>query len=218
MTGASGRSGEPNNRHAKIAIIDYGVGNLGSIRNMFRKIGASASITSDPKEIQAAERLVLPGVGAFDVARQNLDRSGLIPILESEVITRSKPLLAICLGMQLVTNGSEEGSQPGLGWVDATSVRFRPIADAYKVPHMGWAMVESSSTSRMFAHMETPRFYFLHSYFVRCDSPHVTTATAVYGGEVFVAAIESGSIWAVQFHPEKSHRFGMQLFRNFVAL
>lgn len=200
-----------------ITIIDYGVGNVGSIRNMFRKVGVPAEATSDPARVIAAQRLVLPGVGAFDCAMENLETSGLIAAVERVVLRDGRPLLAICLGMQLLTRRSEEGSRQGLGWVDAETLRFAPREPRVKVPHMGWARVDPAGKNPLFADMEDPRFYFLHSFYVRCNHSEDSAASTTYAGVRFDAAIHRGNIWGAQFHPEKSHRFGMQFFRNFAT-
>lgn len=200
-----------------IAIIDYGVGNTASIRNMFTKVGVATVVTSEPNEIGRADRLVLPGVGAFDRGMENLQALGLTSTLEHAVLRERRPLLAICLGMQLLTHRSEEGGAPGFGWLDAVTLRFRPTEDAAKVPHMGWGRVVPSAGSPMFSGIDDPQFYFLHSYFVHCEEPGDIAASIEYAGVTFAAASLRGNIWATQFHPEKSHRYGMQLFRNFAA-
>jgi glutamine amidotransferase len=198
-----------------ITIVDYGMGNLGSIRNMLRKIGTEASISADPARVRDASRLVLPGVGAFDAGIENLTRSGLVPVLH-ERVQAGVPVLGICLGMQLMTASSEEGRLAGLGWVDAECVRFEPGAEALKVPHMGWNRVRALRPDALVEALpEEPRFYFVHSYHVRCHDPADALLATRYGTE-FTSAFRRGKVWGVQFHPEKSHRFGMQLLRNFV--
>ena len=202
-----------------IVIVDYGIGNLGSIANMFRKVGAAATISSDAAAIEDAEKIVLPGVGSFDRAMRELVASGLIPTLQAKV-QAGTPLLGVCLGMQLLGRGSEEGALPGLGWVDASVVHFRPPGSNgsranLKVPHMGWNVLEPARDHPLLADLgEEPRFYFVHSYHVVCDDPRTALGHADYGGP-FVAAISQDNILGVQFHPEKSHKFGMQLLRNF---
>ncbi len=199
-----------------ITIVDYGVGNLGSIRNMLKKVGSESCITSVPSEISTANKLILPGVGAFDAGMRHLQNSGLLPALQERVKQRRVPILGICLGMQLLTQRSEEGVLPGLGWVDAEAVRFKVEEGAsLKVPHMGWNVVSPQKPSLLLngAHPEE-RFYFVHSYFVRCSNRADVLLTARHGNE-FDAAFESDNIMGVQFHPEKSHKFGMHLLRNF---
>lgn len=201
-----------------IAIVDIGVGNLGAIRNMLRKVGAEAFITADPTDIRAAAKVILPGVGAFDAGMQALADSGLTAVLNEQALEVKKPVLGICLGAQMLGNRSEEGSLPGLGWIDMDVVRF-PRDAGLRVPHMGWntvvPAVKDGKVSPLFAGNEAePRFYFVHSYHFKCADPADVAATCDYGG-AFAAAVARGNIWGVQFHPEKSHRFGAALLRNF---
>ena len=203
-----------------ITIIDYQMGNVGSIGNMIAKVGGTATITSDPDRLRAAKKLVLPGVGHFDRGMANLESLGLIPVLRECVIDKRVPVLGICLGMQLLGRASEEGTRPGLGWIDAESKRFDMSARPHlKVPHMGWNEVRPVRESAWFEKepKETQRFYFVHSYFVSCDRPDDVLARTPYG-ESFCSAVLHDNICGVQFHPEKSHAFGMDLFRRFVAM
>jgi len=199
-----------------IAIIDYGMGNLGSILNMLKKIGAGGRISSDPDVIRNADRLILPGVGAFDQGMANLDRLGLIPVLNETVLDGRTPVLGICLGMQLMTKTSEEGKTAGLGWIDAKTVKFHhdpPLA--LKVPHMGWNVIIPKKGSPLLTGMYTdPRFYFVHSFHAVCADPEDILSTTPYGYE-FTSSFQRGNIIGVQFHPEKSHKFGMRLLKNF---
>lgn len=199
-----------------IGIIDYGMGNLGAIHNMFKKIGAESVISSAPEELSLAHKLILPGVGAFDEGMKNLEARGLAAMLRKRVIAERIPVLGICLGMQLFTKQSEEGSVPGLGWLDARTVRFRFSEDAvWKVPHMGWNTVSPVKKSALFESMpDVFRFYFVHSYHVVCSNENSVLAKTAHGCE-FISAVESENIYGVQFHPEKSHTFGMQLLKNF---
>lgn len=200
-----------------ITIVDYHMGNLGSIRNMLKKIGQEAQITADPALVATAEKLVLPGVGAFDAGIDNLERSGLIPLLNRRVLEDRVPTLGICLGMQLMTRSSEEGTRAGLGWIDAEALRFRPADAALKVPHMGWNRVMPARPSALTDELpEEPRFYFVHSFYVRCHDSADVLMTTPFGGP-FVSAFQRGNVWGVQFHPEKSHKFGMALLRNFAT-
>ena len=201
-----------------IVIVDYGMGNLGSISNMFQKVGAKATISSRVEDILAAEKLILPGVGAFDHGMNALADRGLIPPLNNKVLEQKTPCLGICLGMQLLTLSSEEGVAAGLGWVPARTVRFQfNNGENLKIPHMGWNSVRPAPKSRLFFGLESPRFYFVHSYFVQCENAEDIAAEASYG-QVFIAAVEHENIFGVQFHPEKSHKHGMALMRNFVNL
>ncbi|KMJ53613.1 imidazole glycerol phosphate synthase [Vogesella sp. EB] len=201
-----------------VVIIDYGVGNLGSIQNMLRKVGCQAITSSDPDVIMNAPKLLLPGVGAFDAGMQCLTERGLKPVLNDYVISRKKPVLGICLGMQLMTASSDEGSIPGLGWIDAQVKRIRPSDSTLKVPHMGWNQVRQVKDDPLLTNLVTgSRFYFVHSYHVECHNPEDVLLTTNYGGE-FHSAFRHGNIWGFQFHPEKSHKFGMQLLKNFAEL
>ena len=200
----------------KIIIIDYGMGNVGSIANMLKKIGREALVTSDHNQIRNADKLILPGVGSFDYGMRNLKKMGLIPLLQEKVLVQKTPVLGICLGMQLLTQGSEEGVLEGLGWIDARAEKFRfETSPPLKVPHMGWNTVTSLKKSLLFDDMHPePRFYFVHSYHVRCL--HIADElTATRYGFAFTSSLERGHIAGVQFHPEKSHKFGMKLLKNF---
>ena len=200
-----------------ITIVDYGMGNLGSIRSMLRRIGVRSTITGDPDQIALAEKVLLPGVGRFDAAMRQIDERGIREVLDRKAIQERVPTLGICLGMQLITRGSEEGDVTGLGWVDAAACRFPPDG-RLKVPHMGWNVVRPTRPSALTAGLpEESRFYFVHSYFVQTDRPADTVLTAEYG-VTFAAAVEADNIFGAQFHPEKSHRFGMQLLANFASL
>jgi len=200
-----------------IVIVDYGMGNLGSIVNMFKKIGAKAIISGDPEVIATAPKLLLPGVGSFDRAMERIHELGLKPVLDEQALVVKKPILGICLGMQLLTRGSEEGKLPGLGWVPADTIRF-PSMPGLRIPHMGWNVVQPSTPSPLTRNLpEESRFYFVHSYRVNVDEEHNSILKCQYGVS-FDAAVQKENIYGAQFHPEKSHRFGMQLLRNFAAI
>jgi len=201
-----------------ITIVDYGLGNLGSIKNMLKKIGADSVITSDPEVIAKADKLILPGVGSFDNGMKNLKELGLIDLLNKKVLEDKVPVLGICLGMQLITKKSEEGIEPGLGWLDAEAIRFRvdPGERKFSIPHMGWEYVHPQKESRLMKDMyEDPKYYFVHSYYIRCNDPQDTLLSTHYAHD-YVSGFEKGNILGVQFHPEKSHKYGMKLFKNFV--
>lgn len=203
-----------------ITIVDYGTGNLFSIQNMFKKIGADAVIESDPSAILRATKLVLPGIGAFDTCAQKLKESGLEDELNAKVILNKTPVLGICVGMQLMMAESEEGLLPGLGWIKGRTIKFKQdqLPEGYKIPHMGWTEVELNKPSRLLDHMyDEPRFYFAHSYYVVPEDESQVLLYARHGYR-FTAALERDNIMAVQFHPEKSHKFGMMLLKNFVTL
>lgn len=194
------------------------MGNLGSIANMLKKLGVPSRISSSPEEIGAATKLILPGVGAFDAAVERIDAAGLRPILSERALEARVPVLGICLGMQLLTDSSEEGSLPGLGWVPGRTLAFTGRVDEnLRVPHMGWNVVSMPRPSPLTAELdpaEESRFYFVHSYFVKCADDSDVILTTDYG-RVFHAGIRRDNIYGVQFHPEKSHRFGMKLLGAF---
>ncbi len=200
-----------------IAIVDYDVGNVGSVLNMLAKVGAKAEITRDAAVLRAADKLVLPGVGAFRHAVDNLRRLELFELLDELVTRANKPILGICLGAQLMTRSSEEGDVEGFGWLDAKIIRFRSSsANPLRIPHMGWNRVEPTRQGiPLFDGVPQPmRFYFVHSYHMVCESPDLELATTEYGYR-FASVIGSKNIVAMQCHPEKSHKYGLQIFRNF---
>jgi glutamine amidotransferase len=200
-----------------IVIIDYGLGNLGSMANMLKKASARAMISSDPAVIAQADKLILPGVGAFDTGMKNLEAHGLIPLLNAQVQEEKVPILGVCLGMQLLSRRSEEGQLTGLGWLNAETIRFKfDYTNAnIKIPHMGWNRVTVCQPHSLFSGLEAEnRFYFLHSYHVVCSDPDNVLAQTTYGFD-FISAVVKDNIMGVQFHPEKSHKFGMRLLKNF---
>jgi len=202
-----------------ITIVNYGLGNVGSIFNMLRRIGVKSQITSDPDEIAKAKRIILPGVGHFDRAMGRIDQSGMKEILNQKALKDKVPILGICLGMQLLTRSSEEGQLPGFGWVPAETVRFRPPQDSnLKVPHMGWNLVRRTTPSQLTENFEAEhRFYFVHSFHARVDHERYSILRTEYG-YLFDSAIQNENVFGVQFHPEKSHRFGMRILENFAKL
>lgn len=195
-----------------IAIIDYGMGNLASVKNAFIKLGIKAGTTSDPEEILAAERVVLPGVGAFADAIRNLRNKGIDKVI-NEVVDRGTPLLGVCLGLQLLFSASEEnGIYKGLGVIPGRVVKLPPV---YKVPHMGWNQIIPRSNSRLFKHVNPgSHFYFVHSYYVVPEDESWIAATSNYGLD-FVCAVEKNNVFATQFHPEKSSDLGLGILKNF---
>jgi len=203
-----------------MVIVDVGIGNLGSILNMLRKIEVEACISSKVSEIEKADKLILPGVGSFDGGMRRLGDSGLMEILRRKVIDEKTPILGLCLGMQMLGNRSEEGRLSGLRWVNADIVRFHfeNSGNSLRVPHMGWNTVRIVGDSSLFRGMgDEPRFYFAHSYHMVCIDPIDVLTVTRYGYD-FVSSIKSGNIYGTQFHPEKSHRFGMTLLKNFAEI
>lgn len=201
-----------------IAIVDYGMGNIGSVANMLKRVGAPSVFVRTPDDVMQARKIILPGVGAFDQGMSNLESLGLIEPLREQA-RRGTPLLGICLGMQLLALSSEEGRLPGLGIVDA-HVRRLPASDAQgrqiRVPHMGWNIVKVVKPTRLLPLDVEHRFYFVHSYYFDEADPDCALLKAHYGID-FTAGIERGNLIGVQFHPEKSHKFGMRLLSAFAG-
>lgn len=202
-----------------IVIIDYGIGNLASVLNMFKKIGTKdVLISGDMEQIAKADKLLLPGVGAFDSGMGNLEQSGLLPLLNEKALKEKVPVLGICLGMQLLTKKSEEGEKQGLGWIDAETIKFKlDPALKLKVPHMGWDYIKVSRQNPLLESGGKNRFYFVHSYYVKCFDEQQSLATCDFGGE-FTCAVNKDNIFGTQFHPEKSLKFGMKVLENFAKL
>lgn len=206
-----------------ISIIDYGVGNLNSVANMIRRAGAEANFVKNAEEVSNASRLVLPGVGAFDHCRKSLNRVIDLESVILESVKREVPLLGICVGMQLLGSSSEEGSCPGLdiisGRVKKLNFMDASSFELQRVPHMGWRQVQPKGKARLFLGdlSVLNRFYFVHSYYFECIDRENVAGTAHYGFD-FDAAIEKGRVFGTQFHPEKSHRYGLELFKNFADL
>jgi glutamine amidotransferase len=201
-----------------ITIVDYGTSNLGSMQNMLKKVGAASKIAASPDDLAGATKIIVPGVGSFDAGMKKLQQSGMIPALNQKALVDKVPTLGVCLGMQLMTGSSEEGELPGLGWIAARTERFDQRLDpAIKVPHMGWNEVVPAKASELIGQFPTEaRFYFAHSFHVVCAAAEDVLLRASYGASTFAAAFQRGNLMGAQFHPEKSHRFGMTFLRNFV--
>lgn len=200
-----------------IAIIDYGMGNKHSVYNALKYIGVDSFISQNADEISQAERIILPGVGAFGAAMENLRQFSLVDILHEEVLVKGKPFLGICLGMQLLAEtGTEKGLFQGLGWIAGEVLKLQPESDGYKLPHVGWNDINIKQDSALFKGLKKERaFYFVHSYAMHLKDYQDLAAESEYGVK-FTAAIQKDNIFATQFHPEKSQKNGLTVLENFV--
>jgi glutamine amidotransferase len=197
-----------------IAIIDYGMGNLRSLKYKLDRENINSVVTYDHKIIRSCDKIILPGVGNFKKAMSNLDELELIDFLNEEVVVKSKPVLGICLGMQLLTNYSEEGNVKGLAWIDAETIKFNFNDNKYKIPHVGWNNLEIIHDHQYLNDISDKDFYFTHSYYVKCKNTENIIAKSKYGLE-FDSVINKDNIFGTQFHPEKSHKTGFNLIINF---
>jgi imidazole glycerol-phosphate synthase subunit HisH len=203
-----------------IAIVDYGLGNIRAFANVYKKLDLPFFIASNPENLGTADKIILPGVGAFDEAMGLLRKSGMREILDEMVLGRKVPVLGICVGMQMLAGSSEEGRLPGLGWIDGVVRKFEVsnLPHKTRLPHMGWNQVAPKDGSPLMRDLsESSRFYFLHSFYFHCNNRENVIAETEYGS-VFSSAVNSGTIFGVQFHPEKSHSNGIQLLKNFGTL
>ena len=204
-----------------ITIVDYGLGNLGSVKNMLSKIGVDARVSSDPGAILDSTKLILPGVGSFDTGMQKIRESALREPLDRMALEEQIPVLGICLGAQLMTKKSEEGDEPGLGWFNAETVKFNhsAVEGRWPLPNIGWRDVDNCNNSPLLRSRDdsSPRFYFVHSYVMTTEVQSIVSMTTTYGYR-YVCGLQDKNLFCVQFHPEKSHSFGFNLFRNFVEL
>lgn len=200
-----------------IVIVDYGLGNIRAFVNAYNQLAIPITIATKSDDLRIATKIILPGVGAFDNAMKRLEKSGMRETLDERVLKHHVPVLGVCIGMQMLARSSEEGRLPGLGWIDGEVKKIDPstLRQSTHLPHMGWNDVQPTRESRLFEHLEQhPRFYFLHSYYFHCRKSEDVLAVTDYGGQ-FACAVNSGNIFGVQFHPEKSHQFGIQLLKNF---
>jgi glutamine amidotransferase len=204
---------------APVLIVNYGMGNLRSVANALASLGCDTVISDNPRDAAAAAALVLPGVGAFGDGMDNLRSAGWIEALDCEVRQNRKPILGLCLGMQLLaTQGTEHGKHQGLNWISGIAEKIPVNGSALRVPHIGWNDVEVKKSGGLYAGLaSSPVFYFVHSYVLRPDDPDVISGVCEYGGE-FAASVEAGNIYATQFHPEKSQRAGLHVLRRFVEI
>lgn len=203
-----------------ITIIDYGLGNIRAFLNVYERLNIPVSIATCADDLKEAEKIILPGVGAFDSAMNKLNQSGMRDALERRVLGDRQPILGICVGMQILAKSSDEGSLPGLGWINGTVNKFDISASStnFPLPHMGWNTISPSIGNPLLANFDNDsRFYFLHSYYFQCKTPGDTIAVTEYGKQ-FSSAVNSGNVYGVQFHPEKSHQWGIQLLKNFADL
>jgi imidazole glycerol-phosphate synthase subunit HisH len=203
-----------------IAIIDYGSGNVGAIMNILTQRKIPHVLTSDPASLAAADRFILPGVGAFDPTMETLMRTGIVDALNEEVLGKGKQVLGICVGMHLLADGSEEGELPGLGWVPGRVRRIDTsrLNAAPKLPHMGWNSVTVAPSAALFDGIDADHgFYFLHSYYFDATDPENVSARVSYGDDL-PCAVQRANVFGMQFHPEKSHSNGARVFTNFAEL
>lgn len=203
-----------------IVIIDYGLGNIQAFVNVYKGLHIPVRVAKSDSDLSGASKLILPGVGAFDHAMKSFNGSGMRAEVERMVLEEKIPLLGICVGMQMLANSSDEGEEQGLGWVNGKVTAFSSQVDSsrFPSPHMGWNDVEAVTGSALFKGLaDEARFYFLHSYYFECAGSEQLNATADYGFK-FCCAVANKNIYGVQFHPEKSHHFGVQLLRNFAEL
>jgi glutamine amidotransferase len=203
-----------------IAIVDYGLGNVRAFANIYKQLNIPARIARRKDDLKDIDKIILPGVGAFDHTMQMLEKSEIRPRLEELVLQRKIPVLGVCVGMQMLARSSEEGNRPGLGWIDGVVKRF--IFDSYEsginVPHMGWNEIKPTNANNLLRGLEAgARFYFLHSYYISCYRNEDVIAITDYGGD-FTCAVNYENIYGVQFHPEKSHLCGIRLLENFANI
>lgn len=201
-----------------VTLVDYGLGNIQAFAHIYQRLNIPVAVATTAEQMAGAEKIILPGVGAFDWAMTRLNHSGLRDALDNLVLKHKIPVLGVCVGMQMMAHRSEEGKLPGLGWIDAEVVRFDPAKINHApLPHMGWNDVRPSGPDSLFRDIEGPRYYFLHSYYIAPCRPTDVLGTAHYGSD-FTAAVRSDHVFGTQFHPEKSHQWGIALLRNFAEL
>lgn len=202
-----------------ITLVNYGLGNIAAFVNIYKRLNSPVTVAETADQLAKAEKIILPGVGAFDWAMARLDASGMRACLDDLVVVKKKPVLGVCVGMQMMAKRSDEGKLPGLGWIDAEVKRFDEtrFRQQTHLPHMGWNDVSPRDTACLFEGMMAPRFYFLHSYYFAPANPSDVLGVTDYNGS-FASAVRSGNVFGTQFHPEKSHQWGIQLLKNFAEL
>jgi len=203
-----------------ISIFDYGIGNIQAIANIYKRLNIPVRIARTAEQLSGAERVILPGVGSFDWAMARLNNSGMRVVLDNLVLSKRRTVLGICVGMQMMAKRSDEGSLEGLGWIDAEVKKFDRAAPSHRayLPHMGWNDVEPRCQESLFKEIgATGRFYFLHSYYFLPKDQKMILGVTDYGG-AFASCVRAGNIYGVQFHPEKSHQWGIQLLKNFAVM
>jgi glutamine amidotransferase len=202
-----------------IALVNYGLGNILAFANIYKRLNIPVTVAETADQLLGADKIILPGVGSFDWAMTRLNASGMRACLDDLVVRQQRPVLGVCVGMQMMARRSDEGDMPGLGWIDGEVKKFDEAAFVQKthLPHMGWNDVLPVNSDCIFRGMESPRFYFLHSYYFLPHNPGDALATTDYNGP-FVSSIRSGQIFGTQFHPEKSHQWGIQLLKNFAEI
>lgn len=202
-----------------IRVVDYGLGNVQAFLTTFQRLGVAAARARSIEDLQGASKVILPGVGAFDHAMELLDASGMVPALKEFANNQQVPILGICVGMQILADSSDEGVLPGLGLVPGSVRAFssHPDTTGLPKPHMGWNDVQPTESCPLFRQIDSPRFYFLHSYYFDCSQPEDAAGTTTYGFP-FQSAVQRGNVYGVQFHPEKSHHWGVGLLNNFARL
>jgi glutamine amidotransferase len=203
---------------ADVTLVHYGLGNIQAFAHIYQRLNIDVDVAETAAQVATAKRLILPGVGAFDWAMARLDKSGLRTALDEAVLGRAVPVLGVCVGMQMMAQSSDEGQVAGLGWISSNVERLFKERNAHKpLPHMGWNDVIPKSTKCLFANIEAPRFYHLHSYYMVPENESEILATTDYDG-VFVTAVRRENIFGTQFHPEKSHQWGISLLANFARI
>ena len=195
-------------------IIDYGLGNLTSVYRAFNRIGVETVVSNNPDDIKKADRIILPGVGHFKNGMEQIKKNSFLDNLNDFVLQKQKPIIGICLGMQLMTNHSEEGDASGLGWINANTQK---IISSKRIPHIGWNTLNFKNDSPLFkSNNEDAQYYFVHSYCIKSDDNDVIVATSQYGEDEFVSVFQKNNIFGTQFHPEKSHDQGLEILTNFI--